>query len=168
MSLISNVLIPIIKLWLRSQTEQLGSIGIDIGGSSWQILQGEIPYAKVVVESVIYQGIHISKASLQAEQIKLNVPELIKGKPLELLDPIQVQMFAFLDQQAVNSSLQSDLYRQTINNLQIPHCQPRNDQELTYYLEVLIQSLGEQFQLQVLTVEKGAVTCQGIFPIHAT
>lgn len=168
MSLISNILIPIVTLWVRSQAEHLEDIRITVGGSSGQILRGHIPYAQVSIKSAIYQGIHITTAELSAQGIHLNVPDLIRGKPLKLLHPIAVEMHAFLDRHAVTQSLESKLCQQVIRDWGITSPPPANDTELTHYLQLLIEHLGDQFQLQELTIDSGAVTCRGIFPIHAT
>jgi hypothetical protein len=167
-SVISNLLIPIVKLWLRSQAKQVGEINIAVGGSSWQVMQGKIPYAKVQIADVIYQDIHITNAQLDAQAINLNVPELIQGKPLKLHQPIQVNIDAFLDRPAVANSLQSKLFKDAIHQLTTNYTSPTSDLELGYYLQLLIDSLGDQFHLQELTVKNGTILCKAIFPIHAT
>jgi hypothetical protein len=57
MSAVSSVLIPIIKLWLRSQVEHIETIEIAIAGKSRQILSGDIPKATVFGVGAKYKGI---------------------------------------------------------------------------------------------------------------
>ncbi len=164
MSVVSSAVLPLIKLWLRSQTESLAHLEITVGGSSWQILRGKIPNASVTAEEVIYQGIEITSVQLSTEQIYLNIPDLIKGESLKLLQPIQVTMSAHFSPQAVMRSLSSRIVKEAIAT---PFAVPSNDWELASLLQSLLHKLAE-FQLQELTVRDGAVFCRGIFPIQAT
>jgi len=164
MSVVSSTVIPLIKLWLRSQTESLAHLEITVGGSSWQILRGRIPNASVSAEEVIYQGIAITSIQLTAQQINLNIPELLKGKSLRLLQPIRVEMSAHFSPDAVVRSLSSQIVQQAIAN---PFAMPTTDVELASLLQSLLHQLAE-FQLQELTVKGGSVSCRGIFPVHAT
>lgn len=164
MSVVSSAVIPLVKLWLRSQTESLAHLEITVGGSSWQILRGKIPNASVTAEEVIYQGIAITSIQLTAQEINLNVPELIKGESLKLLQPIQVEMSAHFSPDAVVRSLSSQIVKEAIAT---PFVMPTNDVELANLLQSLLHKLAE-FQLQELTVRGGSVFCRGIFPIQAT
>jgi len=164
MSVVSSAVLPLIKLWLRSQTEALAHLEITVGGSSWQILRGKIPNASVIAEEVIYQGIEITSIQLSAQQINLNIPDLIKGESLKLLQPIQVEMSAHLSPRAVMRSLSSQIVQEAIAT---PFAMPSNDLELATLLQSLLHKLTE-LQLQELTIRGGSVFCRGIFPIQAT
>ncbi len=164
MSVVSSVVIPLVKLWLRSQLQSIGYLHIEVGGSSWQILRGSIPHASVIAEEAVYQGVEITSIQLNAEQIYLNTPELIKGAPLKLLQPIQVLMSAHFSPQAVERSLSSQLVQGAIAS---PFAMPTDDRELAHLLQSLLSSLAE-FQLEELTVKGGEVFCRGRFPIQAT
>jgi len=164
MSVVSSVVIPLVKLWLRSQTESLAHLEIVVGGSSWQILRGKIPNASVTAEEVVYQGLAITSIQLSAAQIHLNIPDLLKGESLKLLQPIQVQMSAHFSPQAVARCLCSALVQEAIAT---PFAMPSNDLELASLLQSLLSKLAD-FRLQELTVRGGSVFCRGIFPIQAT
>ena len=92
MSVVSSVLIPIIKLWLRSQVEHIENLEIEIAGKSRQILSGDIPKATVTGVNVKYQGLAVTHIDLYAEAIHLNIGQILRGETLRLLDPICVTM----------------------------------------------------------------------------
>ena len=77
MSVVSSVLIPIIKLWLRSQVEHIETIEIAIAGKSRQILSGDIPKATVIGAGAKYKGLAITNIDLCAEAIHLNISQII-------------------------------------------------------------------------------------------
>jgi hypothetical protein len=167
-SAISNILIPLLKLWLRSQTEKIEKLEITIEGNSWQIMKGNIPYAQISAEQIIYQGLAITTAHISTAHIHLNVPQLLKGEPLKLLNPIYIQLQAFLDSPAVHQCLNSALFQQAIHDLDINYSPPTNDPELTHLLHTLVVKLGEQLQLQELTVQNGTINLCALLPIQAT
>jgi len=164
MSVVSRVVIPLVKLWLRSQVQSVGYLHIEVAGSSWQILRGKIPSATVIATETVYRGIEITSIQLCAEHIHLNTPDLVKGEPLKLLQPIQVLMEVHIRPQAVERSLASQLVQEMIAT---PFAMPTNDLELTTLLRSLLHKLAE-FHLEELTVKEGAVSCRGRFPIQAT
>lgn len=168
MSAISNILIPLIKLWLRSQTEKLDKLEINIEGKSWQIMNGKITHAQITAEDIIYQGLAITSAHISTHQIHLNVPQLLKGAPLKLLNPLQIQFHAFWSAPAVHQCLKAQLFQQLIQESAIDYIPPTSDPELSELLTTLVSALGDQLHLQTLTVQNGTIDCQALLTIQAT
>ena len=84
------MLSPACRVWLRSQVSHVDDLQVDIQGGSRQILGGTIPRVTVVAVGAIYQGLSLGSIDLIAENIRINLPQVIKGKPLQLLAPIAV------------------------------------------------------------------------------
>jgi hypothetical protein len=166
MSAISSVLIPIVKLWLRSQVEAIQNLEIRVEGSSRQILQGHILGATVSAEHIIYEGLNVTAIALKASEINLNVGQMIKGDSLKLLQPITVSMDATLDSSDFQKCLSSTVFLEAIHQTQPPVA--KTDQEIRALLEMLVDKLGDEFTLLSLTVEGGNCHCQGEFAIAAT
>jgi len=166
MSVVSSVLIPIVKLWLRSQVEHIDLIEIEIAGRSRQILSGDIPKATVIGAGAKYQGLAISHIELSAANIHLNIAQMLKGEPLRLLNAIDVTMKASLTADDLQSCLRSPLLLEAIASDTAPIAQ--SDQDIRQLLEELLAKLGDQFTLHELEISNGAAQCSGAFAIAAT
>jgi hypothetical protein len=115
--MIGNVLPPAIKLWLRSQVEQVEALEIRIQGHDRQIVKGYIPSVSLSSQKAIYRGLHLRKLNLQGDNIRINIGGILKGKPLQLLEPIQVTGEIRLDEADINTSLASDLLASAFKDL---------------------------------------------------
>lgn len=115
--LISKVLSPAIKLWLRSQVEQVEQLKFKITGQDNQILRGYIPSVSLESSQAIYQGLHLGDIQLQGNNIRVNIGQVVRGKPLKLLEPIWVKGEVFLTQEDLKASLSSDLLKSGLNDL---------------------------------------------------
>jgi hypothetical protein len=115
--LISKVLSPAINLWLHSQLDQVEHLKININGTNRQIVTGYIPGVSLESSNPVYQGIHLDQVQINGENIKINLGQVIKGKPLRLLEPILVQGKVSLQQAQLNLSLASELLSTALTDL---------------------------------------------------
>jgi len=166
MSVVSSVLIPIIKLWLRSQVEHIDILEIAIAGKSRQILSGDIPKANVIGAGVKYQGLAVTNIDLCAEAIHLNISEILKGEALRLLDPIRVTMDVEIATEDLQSCLKSPIFLEAIASDTPPIV--HTDGEIHELLKALVHKLGDEFILHELAIADGNVKCLGEFAIAAT
>ena len=90
--LISKLLSSAVKLYLRSQVTQVEDLQVKISGKNKQILKGYIPQVFLSCDRAIYQGLNLSQIELNGLDIAINLPEVIKKKPLRLLEPIFVEI----------------------------------------------------------------------------
>ena len=165
MSAVSSVLIPIIKLWLRSQVEHIETIEIAIAGKSRQILSGDIPKATVIGAGAKYRGLAITYIDLCAEAIHLNIAQILKGEALRLLDSIHVTMDVELSAEDLQSCLKSPIFLDAIAS-DVPEV--KTDPEILALLETLVQKLGDEFTLHELAIADGGAKFRGEFAIAAT
>lgn len=107
--IISKFLSPALKLWLRSQVDHLDGLELQIIGGDRQIMGGYIPKVFLATAEAIYQGIHLDKVAITAENIRINVGQVLKGKPLTILEPILLQGNLALSEDSINQSLDSPL-----------------------------------------------------------
>lgn len=107
--IISTVLSPALRLWLRSQVEQVEALQFTIVGGDRQILTGHIPRITIEASSAIYQGLSLSQIQLEGTDIRVNLGQVLKGKPLRLLEPVPVVGQLLLTQSNLQSSLQAPL-----------------------------------------------------------
>lgn len=109
--IISRVLPPAIRLWLQSQVERVESLQFSIEGRDRQILSGHIPGIAIAAVGVIYQGLYLSQLDLKATDIRINLGQVLRGKPLKLKQAFPVSGEISLNQADLNASLQSSLLR---------------------------------------------------------
>ncbi|HEY9649801.1 MAG TPA: DUF2993 domain-containing protein [Coleofasciculaceae cyanobacterium] len=115
--IISTVLSPAVQLWLRSQVEQVEALQFQIVGGDRQILKGHIPSVSVAASRAIYQGLHLSQIELEGSDIRVNLGQAIKGKPLRLLQPVPVEGQLLLRESDLQASLKSPLLSTALNDL---------------------------------------------------
>ena len=117
--IITKVLTSAIKLWLRSQLNQVSHLEVQIEASDRQLLSGCIPGVLISASNAVYQGLHITQIELQAEKIQLNVASILKGQPLQLSAIVPVVGKLIITEQDLNNSLSSPLLLTAINDVLI-------------------------------------------------
>ena len=90
---------------------------MEIAGGSRQILSGTIPRVAVVAVGAIYQGLSLGSIDLVAENIRVNLPQVLKGQPLGLLEPIAVTAEVKFSAADLQISLATPLLSQAITDL---------------------------------------------------
>lgn len=166
MSLVSSALIPVIKLWLRSQVEHIDTLEIEVFGKSRQILSGDIPKASVIGSGIRYQGLAITNVDFCAEAIHLNISQILRGDALRLLDPIRVSMNVELTSNDLQNCLKSPIFLEAIASDTPPII--TTDSQIQDLLEMLLHKLGNEFTLHELVIADGGAKCRGEFAIAAT
>lgn len=115
--LISKVLSPAVKLWLRSQVEQVEELKFKIQGQDAQILRGYIPTIELKSSQAVYQGLHLGEVELQGNNIRINIGQVLRGKPLKLLEPISLKGKVHLTDEDLRASLVSTLLLSGLSDL---------------------------------------------------
>lgn len=115
--IVSKVLSPALKLWLNTQVELIEGLKIEITGADRQIMHGYIPSVFLAVTRAIYQGLHVGVVKLTGENIRINLGQVIKGKPLRLLEPVLVTGNLLVAEADLNASLQSSILKNGLTDL---------------------------------------------------
>ncbi len=90
---------------------------MDIQGGSRQILGGTIPRVAVAAVGAIYQGLSLGSIDLIAENIRINLPQVLKGQALRLVESIAVMADVKFSETDLQASLSSSLLSQAITDL---------------------------------------------------
>ena len=109
--LISRVLTPAIKLWLRSQLDHIDDLQLQIDSGNRELLSGSIPKVFLSAAQAVYQGIHLSRAQIIAENISTNLRQVLRGKAIRLLEPLPIQLDAALTAADLTASTDSELFQ---------------------------------------------------------
>ncbi|MEH1812630.1 MAG: DUF2993 domain-containing protein [Nostoc sp.] len=135
--IITQVLTTAVKLWLRSQTSQISELEVEIKASDRQLFSGRIPSVSVFATHAVYQGLLITQIQLIAENIRVNIGSVLKGKSLRLLETVPVVGDLIVDEKDLNASLSSDLLSTALSDLLVkvlpkdyPQSQPIKWQEI--------------------------------------
>lgn len=115
--LISKILSPALKLFLRSQVERVSQLEVKISGSDRSFLMGNIPHVSISASQVVYQGLYLAQIQLVGEGIRTNLRQILKGQPLRLVEPVLVSGELLLQQTDLNASLQSPLLSNALTEL---------------------------------------------------
>ncbi|MEB3886294.1 DUF2993 domain-containing protein [Lyngbya sp. CCY1209] len=119
--LIGTVLSAAVQFYLRSQAERVESLKIHIGGNNRSLLSGRIPDVSVSARGVIYRGLHLSQIALNASRIRINLGQVLQGKPLQLLEPIPVECDLQLYAGDLDASARSPLLADALTQLLRSH-----------------------------------------------
>jgi hypothetical protein len=115
--IISKVLSPAVRLWLLRIVQQVSNLEVKISGSDRQILSGYIPRVSIWAHHAVYQGLHLSQIQLVGEGIRINLGQVLRGQPLQLLEPVPVFGELLLQESDLNASLQSPLLANALTEL---------------------------------------------------
>ncbi len=115
--IISSLLAPACAAWLRTQVSEVASLDVQIVAKDRQILSGTIPAVSILATKTVYRGISLQKIKLLADQIEVNLRQVMRGKPLRVLQPIEVEIEATIDNADLLSSLTAPLLSGAVNQL---------------------------------------------------
>jgi hypothetical protein len=158
--LISKILSPAIRLWLKSQTDHLDHLTLDIQATDRSILSGKIPKISLSTDRAVYQGIHLSNLQLLATNIHINLSQILRGKPLQLLAPIPLDLNLQVTETDLNASLNAPLLKPAITEflqtlLQTTQDSPTQDsptQDSPPQDSLQVQNLACRLELDTLTL----------------
>lgn len=111
--IIGRVLAPAIKLWLHSQAT-IAQLDLQIGGGSRQLLGGTIPDVAIAAQGIVYQGLCLERMSLLGSEIRVNLPQMVRGQAFQLLQEIRIQAEVQLLESNFNDSLASELWQKAL------------------------------------------------------
>ncbi|HIK55103.1 MAG TPA: DUF2993 domain-containing protein [Synechococcales cyanobacterium M55_K2018_004] len=117
--IISSILSPAVRLWLRSQVQEVDDLYVSIEGGDRQILSGLIPRVTVSARNAIYQGLYLSQVRLVGRGIKVNLGQILRGRPLRLGHSFTVQAELILTEDDLNASFDTPLLANVFSDLLI-------------------------------------------------
>ncbi len=115
--LISRVLPPAVRLWIQSQLDHVENLEFRLEGKDWQLLSGYVPQVGLSACKAVYQGLHLSQVRAAASEIRINLGQILRGKPLRLQQPFPVQGQVCLFAEDLRASLHSRLLAQGLQDV---------------------------------------------------
>jgi hypothetical protein len=114
--LISRVLTPALKIWLRSQLDQVEDLELAIEAGDRQLLSGALQQVTASAHKAVYKGLQFSQIRVTAHAIQTNLGQVLRGKPFRLLVPFPVRGTVVLSNADLNLSLHSPLLGNAVSN----------------------------------------------------
>jgi hypothetical protein len=114
--MISRVLSPAVKLWLRSQLDQVEALELEIEAGDRQLLSGSLSQVIASANKAIYKGLHFSQVRVTAQAIQTNLGQVLRGKPFRLLVPFPVSGTVTLSAADLNTSLHAPLLGNAVSD----------------------------------------------------
>jgi hypothetical protein len=114
--LISRVLSPALRLWVRSQLDHVEDLHLEIEANDRQLLSGAIQQVSASARKGIYQGLHLSQINLVGQQIQTNLRQVLRGKPFRLLTAFPIAGTVVLSEADLNASLNAPLLANAITD----------------------------------------------------
>jgi hypothetical protein len=115
--ILSKLLSKALRLWLRSQVSHVSNLELTIHGTNQQLLSGEIPQVDLAAHQAVYQDLHLSEVSLRGSNIKINLKQILQGKPIQLLEPIPLTGALTLTAADLQTSLAAPLLATALKDL---------------------------------------------------
>ena len=107
--ILTRILPAAVRLWLRSQVEHVEQLSLRLDGCDRNILSGNLSEVEVSAQEAVYRGVHIGRLQLSAQDIRINIGQVVRGKPLRLLKAFPVEGEVSLSCEDLNASLASPL-----------------------------------------------------------
>lgn len=118
--LISSILSPAVRLFLRSLLKKVEELQVKIDGGDRQILRGTIPRVSLLARGAVYKDLHLTQVEIIATDIQINIGEIVRGKPLRLLHPFPITGELLLQQADFNASITSPLLNNALVEFLLP------------------------------------------------
>jgi hypothetical protein len=113
--MIAPVVSAAVQFWLRSQLDHVENLQVKIESGDRQFFSGCIQQVTLAAQKAVYQGLHLSQVDLVGEKIRVNLGQVLRGKPLRLLEPIPVTGNVRLQEADLNASLQAPLLANAVS-----------------------------------------------------
>ena len=104
------------RLWVRSQVDHIEHLDLTLQGTDRQVLGGQIPGVSLTAANAVYRGIHLDSAAVSARDILINLGQVVRGKPLRLLQSFSVYGEVMLSQDSLNASLSAPYLAEGVEN----------------------------------------------------
>ena len=115
--ILSKLLSKALQLWLRSQVSHISTLELTIHGTNQQLLSGEIPQVDLAANQAVYQELYLSEINLSGKNIKINLRQILQGKPVKLLEPIPLTGALTLTNSDLEASLAAPLLATALTDL---------------------------------------------------
>ena len=105
------------RLWIQSQLDHVESLEFTLQGKDRQIVSGYVPEVSLSAAKAVYAGLHLSQVMATATEIRFNLGQMLRGKPLRLLQAFPIEGQVCLYANDLLASLQSRLLAEGLQDV---------------------------------------------------
>lgn len=157
--MLSKLLSKAVELWLRSQVSHVQTLQLTIHGTNQQLLSGEIPQVDLTATHAVYQELHLSEVALTGKNIKINLRQILRGKPIQLREPISLTGQLKLTAPDLEASLSAPLLSTALDELL--QTLVANSSHNSSPSSPVIPQIPTKIHWQQVTITPGALTLGG-------
>ena len=106
-----NLLAGALRLWIRSRCDSLGSLELNLNGSTWALLRGRLDGASLRARDVRFQGLPLQSVDVYSGPIAVDMKLLSPGQMLALQQPFQVEGDVIFNGRQLNDALLAEPWR---------------------------------------------------------
>ena len=100
-----------LQVWIRKQCQAVGSLEIQLHGSTLGLLRGRLEGVSLMASRVVFSQLEIERVELRSTAIAVQTGGLLRGQPLQLEQPFQVVGTVALSGPGLNRSLSTTHWR---------------------------------------------------------
>lgn len=163
--IISRVLSPAVKLWLRSQLDQVEELELEIEAGDRQLLSGSLSQVVASARTAIYKGLHFSHVRVTAQAIQTNLGQVLRGKPFRLLVPFPVSGTVTLSEADLNSSIHAPLLGKAVSDFLLSLLQDQLEGDFSETKTAELQNIQVKLQTGGLTFNATLVQTNQQYPL---
>lgn len=155
--MIGRAVAAALKVWLRSQLDHVVDLELVIESGDGRL--SRIAQVHLTASEAVYQGIHLSHISVVAHHIEVNLKQVLRGKPLQLLQPVPINLAVSLPTEDLQKSLSAPMLKATVSQLLQTLLQPQlhpGDIALT------VEQIHIEEERLILTTAASAALASGI------
>jgi hypothetical protein len=116
---VTNLIAPLMQLWVRSQVEQVDDLRVNVAGADPQVLNGQIDRVELSGTNLQYRGVTARSLSLRGNDIRLDTRQALAGGGLRLLKDLRAGASLRMSEADVNNYLASPAFQEQIRNLTV-------------------------------------------------
>lgn len=114
---LNKLIASAVRLGLKSQLDDVAELRIQLLGKNRQTIKGYIPEVLVNTDKAVYQQLHFTTVEVRGTNIKINLTQIKQKKPLQLLEPIVVELKASISAQDAKNSMDSPLLQAGLTDI---------------------------------------------------
>lgn len=113
--MIGRAVAAALKVWVRSQLDHVTELELVIDSGDGKL--GRIRQVHLTAAAAVYQGIHLSHISVAAHHIEVNLKQVLRGKPVQLLQPVPIDLAVRLPAEDLQKSLSAPVLTVAVSQL---------------------------------------------------
>nr|WP_259736148.1 DUF2993 domain-containing protein [Synechococcus sp. CS-1329] len=106
-----------LQIWIRSQCEAVGSLEVQLHGSTLNLLRGRLDGVSLMARQVVYQGLEIELVELKSDPLRIQLGGVLRGQPVQLEHAFLIQGLVAFTAVGLSGSLNRPRWQELSDHL---------------------------------------------------